>query len=64
MKSYKDMSTKLDTLMEQLQGETIDIDDAIKTYEQAAKLIKEMEQYLASAENKISKIKTDLASDK
>jgi exodeoxyribonuclease VII small subunit len=41
-------------------GDT-DIDEAVKKYEEATKLLDEMEKYLKTAENKIKKITTKKA---
>lgn len=57
MSTYQEMSNQLDSLIAQLQSGELDVDDAIKKYEQASKLIAKMEAYLQTAENKIEKIK-------
>lgn len=62
MKTYKEMASELDTLMENLQSDSLDIDEAVKVYEQATKLIGQMEAHLENAENKITKLKANLDS--
>lgn len=52
------MSVRLDAIMAELQDGQLDVDVAIKKYEEASKLIKKMEAYLQTAENKIQIIKT------
>jgi exodeoxyribonuclease VII small subunit len=55
-KSYKEMATELDELMLWFESGDIDIDEAVIKYEEAMKLLDEMEKYLKTAENKIKKI--------
>jgi exodeoxyribonuclease VII small subunit len=57
-KSYRQMATELDQIMQWFESGDIDIDEAINKYEEARKLIVEMEKYLKTAENKIKKIST------
>jgi exodeoxyribonuclease VII small subunit len=55
-KSYRQMASELDQIMQWFESGDIDIDEAINKYEEARKLIVEMEKYLKTAENKIKKI--------
>jgi exodeoxyribonuclease VII small subunit len=55
-KSYRQMASELDQIMQWFESGYIDIDEAINKYEEARKLIVEMEKYLKTAENKIKKI--------
>jgi exodeoxyribonuclease VII small subunit len=55
-KSYRQMASELDQIMQWFESGDIDIDEAINKYEVARKLIVEMEKYLKTAENKIKKI--------
>jgi exodeoxyribonuclease VII small subunit len=55
-KSYKDMTAELAELMEWFEVGNIDIDEATVKYQKAIELIKEMGNYLKTAENKIIKI--------
>jgi len=55
--NYQAMRAELDEIVEQLQEGTLDIDEATKQYERATQLIKQLEDYLKVAENKISKVK-------
>lgn len=41
------------------ESSQVTLDEAVKKYEQANKLIAEMEDYLKTAENKIKKITAD-----
>ncbi len=55
-KSYRQMSEQLNEILLWFESEEVDLDEAVKKYEQAQKLIDEMEKYLKTAENKIRKI--------
>lgn len=54
--NYREMSAKLEEIMLWFESGEIDVDEAIKKYEEAAKLLNEMEKYLKTAENKIKRI--------
>lgn len=56
-KSYKQMSAELATILEWFENSEIDVDEALVKYEEATKLLVEMEKYLETAQNKIRKIK-------
>ena len=56
-KSYKQLQHELDEVLEKIQAEELDVEEAIKLYEQGEKLIAELESYLKTAENKIKKLK-------
>lgn len=57
MSSYKDLSQQLDDVLARLQQPNIEVDEAVKLYEQGLKLIGQCEAQLKLAENKIEKIK-------
>ncbi len=61
MATYQEMTIQLDTLVAELQNSNLDIDEALKKYEEANKLISKMEVYLKTAENKIKKIKSAIS---
>jgi exodeoxyribonuclease VII small subunit len=57
-KSYADISSELDEVLLQLESEAIDVDKAVRLYEQGLKLVTELEGRLESAENKIRELKS------
>lgn len=59
--SYGDLNEELNNILVQLQSSELEIDDAIKTYERGMKILKELEDYLKNAENKVKKIKEDFS---
>lgn len=55
--SYQSLSLQLDEVLTKLEQPDIDIDEAVMLYEQGQKIIKQLNTYLAKAENKIEKIR-------
>lgn len=60
MTTYKDMQSSLEIIITELQSNQLDVDEAIKKYNEASKLILKMEKYLKTADNKIKIIKINL----
>ena len=56
--NYQELSAELEQIMLELTREDLDIDLALKHYERGLHLIKELETYLATAENKVHELKT------
>lgn len=56
-KDYRAMAAELDAILEVLQTSDIDIDEAVQAYTHGMEIIEELEKYLKSAENKVTKIK-------
>jgi exodeoxyribonuclease VII small subunit len=57
-KSYSELSAELAGIMEWFESAEVDLDEALKKYQQAAELIEQLESYLKTAANKIKKIST------
>jgi exodeoxyribonuclease VII small subunit len=55
--NYQELSQELDTILAQLQSDDFDIDEALKLYERGIEITKQLESYLKTAENKVSKLK-------
>jgi exodeoxyribonuclease VII small subunit len=55
-KNYSQMSLELDEILLWFESGDVDLDEALNKYQQALKLIDEMESYLKTAQNKIQKI--------
>lgn len=53
---YRALSDELETIMVALQQDDIDVDVAMTKYERGLELIKQLEDYLKTAENKIIKL--------
>lgn len=58
LKDYRSLRRELDEVVAKLQGDDIDIEDAIKLHARGQELIKQLEDYIKQAENSIKKIKT------
>lgn len=55
--SYEELKTELDAALSELQGSDLDVDEALKQYEQGLELVKQLEAYLEQAENKVKVLK-------
>lgn len=53
---YRALSDELETIIQALQQDDIDVDVAMVKYERGLELTKQLETYLQAAENKISKL--------
>lgn len=54
--SYSGLKAQLEAVMTKLEDESIDVDEAIKLFEQSQKIIDELDKYLKVSEAKITKI--------
>lgn len=59
-KTYKQMSDELNELLAWFDNGQPDLDEALVKYEEASKLIADMEKYLKTAETKVKKITASL----
>ena len=55
-RTYQQMADELNALIEWFESDKVNLDDAVEKYEQAMRLLKDMEGYLLAAENKVKKI--------
>lgn len=60
MSKYLEMTERLDLIIEQIQSGNLDVDESIKKYQEASKIIIKLNKYLQDAENKLSEIKIEL----
>ena len=56
--SYRELKEELDHVLQSLQREDLDVDEALELYARGQELIKALEKYLEKAENSVKKIKT------
>jgi exodeoxyribonuclease VII small subunit len=54
---YQTLSRDLETVLAQLQQPDVQVDEAVKLYEQGLALAAKLEKHLQTAENKIQKLK-------
>lgn len=59
-KTYKELKSELDEIMQWFESDDVDVDKAIVKYEQGIKLVKELEAYLKTAENSVKKIRATI----
>lgn len=61
--SYAELSEQLDEVIVKLQAPEVAVDDATRYYEQAMKIIKQLEKHLAQAANRVQTISAKFAKD-
>lgn len=54
---YQTLSGQLEIVLDKLQAPDVQVDEAVKLYEEGLKLITALEKHLEQAENKIEKLK-------
>lgn len=57
--TYFELNNQLTETISQLQRDDIDIDVALELYQRGQEIIKQLNDYLTTAENKIVKIKAE-----
>jgi len=55
-RTYQQLSDELNRLIEWFESESVNLDEAIDKYEQAMGILRQMEDHLKNAENKVKKI--------
>jgi len=55
--NYETLKTELDTIMAELQREDLDVDAALQHYQRGLELVRQLEEYLAKAENRVAELK-------
>jgi exodeoxyribonuclease VII small subunit len=56
-KDYQALSLELDEVLAKLQQPNVQVDEAVKLYEQGLRLIEQLEKHLQQAENTIERLK-------
>lgn len=54
---YQELAAELDDILLELQQENLDVDQAVKQYERGLELVRQLETYLKTAENKVKELK-------
>lgn len=62
-KTYQELSDELGKLIDWFEGQSVDLDEAVDKYEQAMELLKQMEDRIKTAENKVKKIAVKFDAD-
>ncbi len=55
--SYETLNLELEDIMLKLQSDDLDIDQALTYYQRGLELVKALEDYLKTAENKINELR-------
>jgi exodeoxyribonuclease VII small subunit len=55
--SYQALKAELDTVMDELQREDLDVDAALQHYQRGLELVRQLQHYLETAENKVIELK-------
>jgi exodeoxyribonuclease VII small subunit len=55
--TYQELEVELRQILEWFEGESFDVDEAVKKYERGLELIRELEAYLGRAENTVRELK-------
>ena len=53
---YKTLNVQLESILDELENGQLDVDEAIKQYQKGMEIVKELEKYLKTAENKVKKV--------
>lgn len=53
---YHELNQRLDVVISKLEDPNVDVDDAVRYYEEAVDLIGQLEKCLEDAENQVNKI--------
>lgn len=61
---YQTLSQELDGVLSALQQPDVAVDEAVKLYEQGMKLIEQLEDHVAKAENTLEKLHVQLGQEK
>jgi exonuclease VII small subunit len=56
-KNYQDLETELQDILNWFEGDTFDVDEAVRKYRRGLELITELETYLGTAENNVRELK-------
>lgn len=57
--NYRQLSAELDEILQNLESADLDIDEALKKYQRGMEIVQQLEDYLKTAENKVTKIKSE-----
>jgi exodeoxyribonuclease VII small subunit len=55
-RSYKQLNQELEAVLDRLQSSDLDVDQIINEYQKGIDIVEELEKYVKSAQNKITKI--------
>lgn len=56
-KSYQELENELTEIIAWFEGDSFDVDEAVRKYRRGLELVNELEKYLGTAENTIHELK-------
>lgn len=56
--NYRQLEDELREIIAWFEGDSFDVDEAVKKYERGLQLLKELEDYIGRAENTVRELKT------
>lgn len=59
-KNYRQLKDELDQIVADLDSVDLDVEEALKLYDKGQVVIKELEEYLKTAENRVEELKAKL----
>lgn len=62
-KTYKELSDELAVVMNDLESGELDVDEAVECYERGLAIVRELENHLKKAENKVAELKASILKD-
>jgi exodeoxyribonuclease VII small subunit len=57
MPNYQVLKDELETVLSKLQAEDLDVDEALSLYQRGLELVKQLDNYLKTAENTVQELK-------
>jgi exodeoxyribonuclease VII small subunit len=61
--NYQSLQNELESILNDLQRDDIDVDQAMKQYERGLQIVKQLEDYLQSAENTVEELRAKFDKD-
>jgi exodeoxyribonuclease VII small subunit len=61
--NYQSLQSELESILNDLQRDDIDVDQAMKQYERGLQIVKQLEDYLQSAENTVEELRAKFDKD-
>lgn len=55
-KNYRELNQELEAVIAKLQSSDLDVDEVINEYQKGIELVKQLEKYLKTAQNKVIKL--------
>ncbi len=57
--NYRKLHEELEAILARLETNELEVEEAIKQYQRGSEIVKQLQQYLKTAENKVKKVTTE-----